>query len=1401
MTPSPPDPPLPRPDDPAYAPTVRRPGPQPDEPTVTASPGSPAAAMSPPPGERFGKFIRQRKLGSGGMGEVWLGWDVELARPVALKFLKGTDEEELARFRREAQTAARLTHPNIAAIYEVGEEAGRPWIAMQYVDGQTLRTLARDDRRRVVQVVRDAARAVEYANRAGVVHRDLKPENLMVTDGADPRVFVMDFGLARPAEGASDLSVSGQILGTPNYMPPEQARGERVDARADVYSLGATLYELLTDRKPFTGPNVYATLKKVIDDEPEAPRRIDRTIDGDLETIVLKCMEKERERRYGGAGELADDLERWLNGEAIAARPASALYRARKYLRRKMALAVLAVVLLGVAAYSLWATMGPGIAHVLTMPAGAEIEVDGRRTGVRTPGDVRLWPWWVEHSVSARIEGYDAVGQTPEVRAGQTTRVMVELIMTTGDLTVESTPPGAEVEFVKGSQVFLLGRTPLRASVPRGAGMVILRLERHEEVREAVDIPPGGEARVEKLIAPHTGFLSVESDLAGAVAAFAAIDRRDVPAGEFPIPAERYPLPVGRYRVTFGAEGRFPRSREIVVERDGETRARASLNPLETWSVPLASPGAAVSVADFDEDGVWDVAARCADGRLRVVSGRSGAEIWARDEGLDDGGGPHRDPPRIADLDGDAVPDVLVGTRWSTVLALSGRNGATIWEASVEDLPAVALRLADMNGDGVPDAVTAAGRRAVALSGRDGRRLWVFESPSEIESPAAVADADGDGHADALAVTGRELIALSGAGGAPLWRTGIGAGRLLDLADLDGDGAEDAVIGSLREGIEAVSGRDGSSLWVNEALSGVVQSAAVGQGVVLVVTPRNAAALRGADGTIVWQQLADLAGDAEWPRLLAGDLSGDGVPDAVAGPFEGRVCAWSGSDGTPLWSAPPSVRALSGPALADTDGDGVLDAIVGTGDSRAAALSATGGCVAWEAPCGMDDEITANGEDLDRDGTPDVVIARPDGVLTARSGADGARLWQKTAGPGPVDGDGPPDGTLVSADLDGDGRPEVIVVSAEGLMALSGLPGHLLWVRATEGEFHHPLPCDLDGDGRPEILALSLMAPAGESALHVLRGTDGTVLRRFDLPPARYAALAVLGRAPAARVAVPLLEGIRVLAIVPGAALTPAPVPSWTPAPLAAAAAAIRDARRTESVPAAVAARLATLLPGQRDKDARFLLLYAVADASLAAGDRAAAGSALDALADLGADSWLLRAGLAASRDSLADLSAALRLDPDAAASWLSARAEPDALAALAANAAPSLSGLPRAAARILSRDWDLALAGLRSAELAGRDSSRIARLRALIPAAAAPFLERARKLEARPSRAATLALLARARASGGAFAEATDPAATALDRQGKKAEALKLLEDALSRNDLPAESRGELEARLRALK
>jgi tetratricopeptide (TPR) repeat protein len=300
------------------------------------------------------------ELGRGGMGVVYLARHADLKRLVALKMIQSPAHscpEQVTRFRGEAEVLASIQHPNIIQIYEIGEWDGRPFLALEYLAGGGLdRRLNGSPHppRQAAQLLRTLVRAVGAAHEAGVIHRDLKPANVMFT--ADDTPKITDFGLAKRLDSATGQTITGDILGTPHYMAPEQAYGRReaVGPSTDIYALGAILYELLTGRPPFTGASVWDTLEQMVALDPVPPSRLHSKVPRDLEIICLKCLEKEPGRRYASAADLAEDLRRFLAGEPIGARPSPTWERAWKWTRRHPALATLcgtgllsAVVVLG----------------------------------------------------------------------------------------------------------------------------------------------------------------------------------------------------------------------------------------------------------------------------------------------------------------------------------------------------------------------------------------------------------------------------------------------------------------------------------------------------------------------------------------------------------------------------------------------------------------------------------------------------------------------------------------------------------------------------------------------------------------------------------------------------------------------------------------------------------------------------------------------------------------------------------------------------------------------------------------------------------------------------------------------------------------------------------------------
>ena len=362
----PPDTAGPRPEtgiDPAAADTLRPGG------ADTPAPPTPLENTKLLQSERYEV---QELIGAGGMGKVYKAFDRKLKRAVALKFLRGADAQLERRFLQEAQAQARVDHAHVCQVYEVGRIGEAPYIAMQFIDGKTLRDSGKElTLRQKLTVVRDIAEAVHSAHQLGLVHRDLKPANILLERDPDGalRAFVTDFGLARDLSEPGE-TLQGALLGTPQYMAPEQAKAEHqsIDARTDVYGLGATLYEALSGKPPFEAASQLQTLYKMLHEDAAPPRRHDPALPAEVESIVLKCLEKDPRRRYQSARALAADLEAFLEGEPVLARPPGHAARAFRKLRRNKALAAALVALvlavLVPRAWALWRRGSPVVVAV-----------------------------------------------------------------------------------------------------------------------------------------------------------------------------------------------------------------------------------------------------------------------------------------------------------------------------------------------------------------------------------------------------------------------------------------------------------------------------------------------------------------------------------------------------------------------------------------------------------------------------------------------------------------------------------------------------------------------------------------------------------------------------------------------------------------------------------------------------------------------------------------------------------------------------------------------------------------------------------------------------------------------------------------------------------------------------
>src|SRR5688572_22947524 len=424
------------------------------------------------PGSSFGRYAILAEAGRGGMGAVYKAMDPVLNRVVALKILSDryiATDEDVRRFERESKLASKVRHPHLVRVYEAGVHDGVPFFTMEFVEGQTLDDILLDEltsafgggrkprltRDGKIRIMIRVAEAVHVAHRMGIIHRDLKPANIVIDAADEPHVT--DFGLAKEVESVSFLTSTGTAMGTPYYMPPEQARGDirSLDARTDIYALGAVLYHALTLKLPFMDETGAAVLRRVIDDEPEAPRKIDPTIDRGLERVIFKAMAKDRAHRYSTAADFARDLERGLAGEEVSAKGPTPVMTVKKWVRRRPAWAAA----IGASVAVLWIVsmflfFRPGRLTLATDPAGAEVWIDGRKLESATPiENVKISRGL--HEVKLVRTGYRTHTFQVNLGGGGQEVRKERLEAQTGRLSLATSPPGAEVR-LEGPQRLVL---------------------------------------------------------------------------------------------------------------------------------------------------------------------------------------------------------------------------------------------------------------------------------------------------------------------------------------------------------------------------------------------------------------------------------------------------------------------------------------------------------------------------------------------------------------------------------------------------------------------------------------------------------------------------------------------------------------------------------------------------------------------------------------------------------------------------------------------------------------------------------------------------------------------------------------------------------------------------------
>jgi serine/threonine protein kinase len=427
------------------------------------------------PPASFAGYRIESELGRGGMGVVYKAMDSRLKRPVAIKVLLAAEhasEEDIKRFFREAESAARLQHPNIVPIHELKVHDGKPYYTMDFVEGDSLGDLITDgllNLRQSAALMEKVARALDHAHANGVIHRDLKPDNIIVDPKGEPHV--VDFGLAKIAgSGNSRLTRSGAAMGTPHYESPEQASGRSssVDGRSDIYSLGCIFYEMLVGSPPFSAESAIQVLRMHVEDEPVPPSKRRANVSADAEAICLKCLEKRPRNRYHTAAELADDLRRFLDGEAVEARHAHRMRSLSRHLRINTVLTSSVLFVLMLAGWSAY------LLKVVRQNAEDEIRRSGAQAGLilaehgrALTSEYRDWKVrnagksWKPRSLQRTVFFLDK-------DAGGFPTGVEDAVILCGDVLIASAHPGKQPLSLKGRSENIDGREFVNVKCIRG---------------------------------------------------------------------------------------------------------------------------------------------------------------------------------------------------------------------------------------------------------------------------------------------------------------------------------------------------------------------------------------------------------------------------------------------------------------------------------------------------------------------------------------------------------------------------------------------------------------------------------------------------------------------------------------------------------------------------------------------------------------------------------------------------------------------------------------------------------------------------------------------------------------------------------------------------------------------
>ena len=1043
--------------------------------------------------KEFGQYEILGEIARGAMSVVYRVKQRGLDRVVALKVLQGgasASPEQLQRFMQEAHAAARIQHPNIVPIHDFGVQGGQHYFTMDYIAGESLaERLAKGPLpvREALEIVRQAADALQYAHEHNVVHRDIKPGNILLDKTG--HVKVTDFGVAKEMDHTEmHLTATGQMIGTPQYMSPEQASGRsaHVDQRSDIFSLGVTLYEMLTGRPAFLAESMMQMLHKVCHDDPPPPHQINSRVHRDAATICLKAIEKEPARRYQTARAMAQDIEHFLAGEPIEAKTAGPWRRRARKLSRFVPLiaANLLLAALAVAGLRYYLRSRPCRVKLDIARREFDVTLDDQTLPPEQFGTILTIPAGKHHVRVAAEPEFDPQEFDFTIKPAESQTFHTDLVRRMGQLIVTADPPDAGITILGVDGYRLPLRGP-RAEQELPTGQYTVLVSRDNYLAHGLDIviEPRATNSCRVTLEPVGVWAAPTAASIQSVPVVADVDNSDQlaavvgdNAGNVYCVAARSGVVKWVHQVGDAVQAPVAATgtNVFVATTAGKLFCLAGDDGHEIWPKPFEAAGpvfGAIILRDVNGDGQPDAIIAGGEGAVYAVSGATGSGLWTNTA---DG----RIESCVALGRVGTNEFVLVGNADGMLTAIGLRRGESLWNVATETplllppsfaelagqpcvllptpktpgdertMTAVALtthkvtgvsaefpRQLDLAGTGQPQKIVVTDDGTTCYDATGTNQLWRSDY---LAIGAYTADLDGDGTLDLVFNSGpAEIVALSGRDGTVLGHIMLDAptGRGFTLDDVDGDGNPDIVVG-VAQYLRCFSLAGGRKCWSGRSTGYFDAPFATVAG--RFVTKDNAGEIACYDPQLsapVWR-----AATSPQPAPYFGvAASADVVVDADAN--SRLVRAFAAVTGQVLWQTRLNAETTS--IGAPAAGDGL--AIVSDGIASVRAFTLTNGAPQWAVRLpGVTTAPTIGGGRVIVTGMNDLYA-----TVTCLTATNGQTLW-RTGFSDPVPT--PP----VLVDLNGDGIPDVLALCDNGIIyALDGRDGATLWLyRHSERHTH-----------------------------------------------------------------------------------------------------------------------------------------------------------------------------------------------------------------------------------------------------------------------------------------------------------------------------------------------------------